>query len=1313
MKKIVLIAGGLALVSLAMDAQELRGPESKNDTRKCYITWPQSYSLDQYINNWTPGQELSKTFASERVDNNLTWEDEEFFTSRVKLRPLITNVATQIYPEYTGTNDKKLLFWVPCGVSGEFFQTGSLPNGVFDSEAFSTWSYVTHYGNWTSPYGWVPGGFADAAHKHGVLVSGVASIPYGAGSGTWHDCLNAMSSLASTDDGLAKIGDFLRYHGVDGLGYNSEFSANSTLMSGIRNLHGKLVKYMNDKGQAGFENPWYCFTTDNGGMMDGSSLSSSYYQNFGYSDEPRTIMFLNYNWNNTSRMSTTNAGITATKRDPRDVYLGMNMQGGQSSDGTQDVNEWITHSQYPYSIGLWGAHSYNMLYPSRAKYGGTSELKQEGYQKIIEQWFTNGKRNPAAKMDITASRALAPDDNFQGMSRLMSARSAYGWSLDDEPFITYFSLGNGKSYFLGGEVAYGNEWYNIGMQDYTPTWRWWWADKMLGKERADVPANSMDAVFCWDDAWNGGSSLKITGSTSEGQSQYLHLFKTAFSVKNGDEITIRYKILKGNGDFSFVYSKVGSETTEQTPTKTGFHNTSDSFFYDEWMTATFKVAARGTNALSAGEWAVLGLKFANAKDLEMLVGEMSIKRGSSKVPSTPRIRRASVLSDVVTGFDAKLIWAMDNNKAAGEPVYNLDVATSHFNLWAQVEGGEPQFMGTTTSWAGIMFKIANPEHKRRVRLGVEAVSLDHKSTSGITWSEYLTAPTHEVSQEVSISKSCIKPGEEFRIWFVDDLHENATLSLYDTKGVKVASNNGASRELVTSLDEIGAYDLVANEGTSDETRYSCYAQVSDFSVGRLPEIETLLLNGEDVTNKDAVSFGVNSDLKAGYTGRTADGTGSRGINASYKVLGGPIAEMQLGENKSFSVSYWIRLTQLPTGALNLFGIEDRTGSWPENNWGFFWSSIEQNGHVDSYTKRGNSSDSREYQYRYPASTVVTPGAWTHVTHVFDYNAQNALLMKLYINGVYQVPATSGMSADDASADNVIDGLPIRAANRSTMRDGMWMHILGGRGSEPGYPEATIDDVIVWDGAIDESDIAKAMVGLDASNLPSNVKCYWDFENEMTDGITETRVVNGKTLKITHNGRFASKGQITNAYFGNFDLVADENEGQSVQTHITPVCEAGCPYVKGTAFQVVTKPTWKTRQANINGADGSDTKGEATINYGAKGAKTITLTLKNSWGEDTKTYPVIDVDDEAAINGIAADADGMKVYTTNKVLFLEFAESGDYEVSVYNMSGMLVGNDARSINAGDLMNISLGQAGVYVVSIVKDGQQLRSIKVVNK
>ena len=896
MKKQLLILSAAAIAASGINAQQLRGPESETDTRKCYITWPSSYSLDQYVNDWTPGQALTKTYGARRAESADAWEDEEFFTSRVKLRPLISNVKTQIFEEYVGDLDKKLVFWVPCGMVSGYFQTGSLPNGVFDSEVFSAWSYVTHYGNWSSPFGWVPGGFADAAHKHGVLVSGLASIPTGYLGSEWQKCLLGMGEFGQTEEGVAKLGDFLRYHGVDGLGYNSEFRDQAGVVPRLRTLHGALVKYMAPR-QSAFENLWYGITNDNGSTQDGSYLAPVFYQNFGYSDEPRTVMFLNYNWNRSTYLSTTEAGVEATGRDPHDVYMGMNMQGG-----CKTATEWVAHATggaKKFSIGLWGEHSKNMLFPARVKNGGSDVLKQEGYQKILEQFFTNGLRNPAAKMEIQQSRSTDPSDEFHGMSRLMNARSAYGWDLDEEPFITYFSLGNGPVYKHAGEVAYPNPWYNIGMQDYTPTWRFWWANELLGKEPENVPANSMNASYSWDDAWQGGSSLKISGSTMD--PQYLHLFKTDFRVKNGDDITVRYKILKGDGDISFLYSKVGRETTEQTPERTFVHKVGEQFFYDEWYVKSFKVATRGSSALSSGNWALMGLKVANADNLEVLIGEISVVRGTAETPAQPVIRKGEILSDVVEGVDAKIIFSMDNNKAAGEPVYNTDVKTSHFNLYAQIEGEEEQYMGSTTSWAGLMFKIQNPNHKKKCRLGVQAVSLDHKSASDIAWTEdYLDIPDHEVSEEVRIDKACIKPGEEFRIWFIDDLHENSTLTLYSTTGDKVASNDGASTELVASLNEVGAYDLVANEGTDKEKRYTCFAQISDFSVGRVPEIESLTINGEDASGS-AVTFSMNTEIKAGYTGRTANGEGSRAIRNDFKTFGGPVKEMQLGQNKSFAV----------------------------------------------------------------------------------------------------------------------------------------------------------------------------------------------------------------------------------------------------------------------------------------------------------------------------------------------------------------------------------------------------------------------------
>ena len=141
MKRNLLLISGIVALSFSANAQQLKEE---------YMFWPNSAGLAGYVNDWTPGTPL--------------FEDENFYISRVKPKERFRNSATQINESLTEANDKKLVFWVPVGTATGG-NVNARPNGVFDSEVFSTWSYVTHYGNWTSPHGWVPGGFADVAHK--------------------------------------------------------------------------------------------------------------------------------------------------------------------------------------------------------------------------------------------------------------------------------------------------------------------------------------------------------------------------------------------------------------------------------------------------------------------------------------------------------------------------------------------------------------------------------------------------------------------------------------------------------------------------------------------------------------------------------------------------------------------------------------------------------------------------------------------------------------------------------------------------------------------------------------------------------------------------------------------------------------------------------------------------------------------------------------------------------------------------------------------------------------------------------------------
>lgn len=1308
MKKQVLFISAAALLVGGLNAQQLRPG---------YITPPNSSSFHKYVQAWEPGKELTVNYTDE---GQVAWEDEEFFVSRVALKPYFVNLNTQIDKTKSDSDNKRLLFWVPINenVGNEKEWLNALPNARYDSEVFSTWSYVTHYGNWTSPFGWVPGAMADAAHKNGVLVSGVASIPWAASASShpaWFSCLEGVADFGKTDAGVEKLGRFLRYHGVDGLGYNSEFGATSTLMSNLRNAHGKLVKYMKQY-QPAFENPWYGFTYDSGGYGDGSSLSSSYYQTFGYASEPRTIMFLNYNWNTTYRLSETSTGVEATGRDPRDVYLGQNMQGGLAYPG-----EWETHLNVPYSIGLWGAHAVNYIWINRNQEGGTDAAKQSTYQKHLEYWFTNGKRNPLYKMDPVNSLTATKD--FMGMSRYMEARSTLKWDLTKEPFMTFFNIGGGSYYNWKGNQEHVGPWYNLGVQDYMPNWRWWLATEYLGT----TPAENIDANITWADAYMGGTSLRVVANNTE--ASYLHLFKTEFEAKNGTVLTIRYKVLKGSGDMELVWSKLGSES-EQAQLSYGMVFDKDGKTYSatkpdgdvdvdaDWQVKTISMTSR--NKLT-GTISAIGLKFSNAKDLEVLIGEISLTSGSYTTPAAPIVTRAKVLANNYKGVDGKIYFKMANTKEVGDPVYNLDVKTSLFRLWSRTDKDpEPKFLGTTSSWAGMIFS-APAEGATKVQFGVSAVSLDFKNDSEIAWSEEMPVGEYVSVEDLKVSKSPITTGEDFYVEFVDPSHPAVDWKLTDEGGNVLASASNSTRLDVSSINVTGAYDVYAGD-----VKHAGLISVSDPGSGRQPIIESLTINGNEASVENAVEIQPNETLELGYTGREANGIGSRGVHLNELAFGARVSDLGLGTYQSFSVAFWLKVDVYPTaqpGSLLL--IENRAGNWPKNNWGYFWNRTVEgsltNFKIDGGFGKGLDSGPNGMRLYCDYSANLGQSKWNHLVYVFEYNDQNRLRMRFYLNGVLQTTNwlwcnkdtregkiggdsgwedisltpgyesfASGYGLGATETDWVIENFPLSQTD--------WIKVGGSGPNGMASIDGVIDDFQVWDKAMTQEDVNLSKNGLGTlETLPENVVAFWDLESDTNS-----------------NNGFISKGKKqAPAYL--FEYAATANEGQAGALPVDPEFSAGSPFVPGNAYEVSTAPTWTARKGVLSEATGSDREGSVKLSYGDNrmgGDYTVTLALANALGSDTKNYPVFTV--LSSIDGVAADTEeGVEAYTVADGLFVQFAEAGNYTVEVYNTSGMLMAQKAQAMEAGQNMSVRLSVQGVYIVRVLRDGQLARTIKVVRK
>lgn len=425
----------------------------------------------------------------------------------------------------------------------------------------------------------------------------------------------------------------------------------------------------------------------------------------------------------------------------------------------------------------------------------------------------------------------------------------------------------------------------------------------------------------------------------------------------------------------------------------------------------------------------------------------------------------------------------------------------------------------------------------------------------------------------------------------------------------------------------------------------------------------------------------------GYTGRKADGASSRGIEINDSWIGGNLNDAGIVGGKSFSVSAWVRFTTLPESSA-FFSIENRAGGWPVNNWGWMWSNITSEGRVTAYTVRGDGAASPvAVNYTFP-NTIVSPNAWNHVVLTFEYNDQGQFRSLFYLNGVLQ---ESTWTYGSSSSGTTEDWVP-KASYDVSASD--WFCFAGGRGEQPVTNNGIVDDLLIWDGGMTQEEVNQVKAGLDASNLPDKVIAYWDFETDADD-----------------QNYFLSKGSKEGAKACSFKLVASTAQGSGVQTPQRPLYISGCPFIAGTAFQVETLPTWTAKRGELSESTGTDTEGSTKLTYSKSGDYTVTLTLENTLGSDTKSYPVFLVDQKDAVEDGVADE--MRTYTVEDLLFVEFAEAGAYQVGVYNVSGMLVAQEEATVAAGQHMSITLGAKGVYVVKVMKEGKVVRTVKVLNR
>ncbi|TWB56508.1 glycosyl hydrolase family 85 [Nitrospirillum viridazoti] len=126
-----------------------------------------------------------------------------------------------------------------------------------------------------------------------------------------------------------------------------------------------------------------------------------------------------------------------------------------------------------------------------------------------------------------------------GVANFIAERSVIGAF----PFLTRFNTGDGDRFHVGGAVVADRPWFNLGIQDILPTWQWR-VEPMAGP--ASRGADLLAVDYAYDTAFDGGSSLAITGSLGPANATRVWLYKTALAV-DGVPGCVAQLVLKGQG----------------------------------------------------------------------------------------------------------------------------------------------------------------------------------------------------------------------------------------------------------------------------------------------------------------------------------------------------------------------------------------------------------------------------------------------------------------------------------------------------------------------------------------------------------------------------------------------------------------------------------------------------------------------------------------------------------------------------------------------------------------------------------------------
>ena len=539
-----------------------------------------------------------KTLKPKEIKFN-SWEDLLKWEPGAREDDVINRGSVALAPRRTGhlVNEKaskEAKVQALSNTNSKAKDHASVGGEEFKAYAFDYWQYLDSMVFWE---GLVPTpDVIDAGHRNGVPVYGTLFFNW---SNSIADQEKFAEVLKQDADGsfpiARKLVDMAKYYGYDGYFINQETTGNL-----VEPLGEKMRQFMlyTKEYAAKVNHPikysWYDAMTYNYGRYHQDGLGEYNYQFMQPEGDkvPADNFFANFNWDK-AKNDYTIATANWIGRNPYDVFAGLELQQGGSYKTKVKWNDILDENgKLRLSLGLFAPDTITSL-------GKTGE----DYHKNEDIFFTGYQGDPTGQKP--------GDKDWYGIANLVADRTpAVG-----NTFTTSFNTGHGRKWFVDGKVSKDSEWNYRSVSGVLPTWRWW--QKSTG--------DKLKASYDFEDAYNGGTSLKFAGDLSGATKQDVNLYSTRLKVTDTTKLHVAHKGGKGTKVYVEFATKKDYTYGDEAARK-------ELTVSDNWTTDDFDLSALAGKTIYG-----IKLYFENDKDLkgyQFNLGQLTISNNQD-APQAP------------------------------------------------------------------------------------------------------------------------------------------------------------------------------------------------------------------------------------------------------------------------------------------------------------------------------------------------------------------------------------------------------------------------------------------------------------------------------------------------------------------------------------------------------------------------------------------------------------------------------------------------------------------------------------------------------